>query len=317
MPPNPGLFLGDMPVRQVASIGSAGELPNHMHRDMMRNSMQKQTTPRPILQNVWFLITSCFCNKFQVPDFSLPFLPLPGSSSQQHCLLCPRLLLSASAQELPLEGRPSSGCRAQWFGLMNYLLHFGITIQKPSRSLFWVAVAIASANFGRLCHRRGECTPDPIGKRGVFPLSLHGDGVAVASARGKGVKTVDCLNWGSLLASGPTKLTSYLIWFCFNHTAKKSGFQATWPGFWTQLCWNLKALWQGKWPATTSSGDPHPLAGQPLAGGFFCSRLHQEGRLAMDFFTIRGCPQQLTEALCTLPMHKLWGWAGHHALDGL
>ena len=126
--------------------------------------------------------------------------------------------------------------------------------------------------------RRGMHTR-PHWRERCIPLSLHGDGVAVASARGKGVKTVECLNWGSLLASGPTRLTSYLIWFCFNHTAKKSGFQATWPGFWTQLCWSLKALWQGKWPATTLSGDPHPLAGQPLAGGFFAVIYIKKGDL--------------------------------------
>ena len=116
----------------------------------------------------------------------LPFLPLSGSSSQQHCLLCPRLLLSACAQELPLEGRPSSGCRAQWFGLMNYLLHLGITVQKPSRSLFWVAAAIASANFGRLCHPGGECTPDPIGERGVFLSASMGMVLLLQALEGRG-----------------------------------------------------------------------------------------------------------------------------------
>ena len=119
----------------------------------------------------------------------------------------------------------------------------------------------------------------PHWRERCIPLSLHGDGVAVASARGKGVKTVDCLNWGSLLASGPTRLTSYLIWFCFNHTAKKSGFAATWPGFWKQLCWSLTILWRGRWPSRTLSGDPHPLAGQPLAGGFFAVIYIKKGDL--------------------------------------
>ena len=112
-----------------------------------------------------------------------------------------------------------------------------------------------------------------------IPISLHGDGVAVANIRGKGSKVVDCLSWSSLLSTGPTRLTNFLVWFAFNHLAKKNGFAATWPTFWRQLCKSLRSLWEGTWPMTDQNGDPHPLAGQPLAGGYYCVVYTKKGDL--------------------------------------
>ena len=42
-----------------------------------------------------------------------------------------------------------------------------------------------------------------------LPLALHGDGVSVAN-----VKEQRPLTWSNLLGTGPTKVASYLIWFC-------------------------------------------------------------------------------------------------------
>ena len=119
----------------------------------------------------------------------------------------------------------------------------------------------------------------PAWRERCIPIALHGDGVAVASVRGKGVRTVDALSWSSLLGTGPTKVTTFLIWFAYNHLAKKQGMLATWPGFWKQLCKSLRALWEGKWPQTDENGNPHPRAGQFLAGGFFAVVYCKKGDL--------------------------------------
>ena len=59
----------------------------------------------------------------------------------------------------------------------------------------------------------------------VVPLALHGDGIAIANIRGKASKSVDCLSRSSLLSSGPTKFTSYLIWFCYSSYGEDIRYQ--------------------------------------------------------------------------------------------
>ena len=107
-------------------------------------------------------------------------------------------------------------------------------------------------------------------KRWCIPIAIHGDGVAVSNIRGKSSKQIDCISWSSILARGQTRFTTFLVWFCFSHLAKKQGFGATWPSFWKCLCQSLQALWAGVRPDKTMDGQlDHPLAGQPLAGGYF------------------------------------------------
>ena len=106
-------------------------------------------------------------------------------------------------------------------------------------------------------------------KQWCIPIAIHGDGVAVSNVRGKSSKQLDCLSWSSVLARGQTRFTTFLVYFCFSHLAKKKGFGSTWPSFWKQLCKSLQALWAGVWPDTTMDGQEHPWAGQPLAGGFY------------------------------------------------
>ena len=102
-----------------------------------------------------------------------------------------------------------------------------------------------------------------LNKKWCIPIAIHGDGVAVSNIRGKASKQVDCISWSSLLAKGQTRFTTFLVWFCFSHLVKKQGFGSTWTSFWKKLCLSLQALWHGVWPAD------HPLAGQPLAGGYY------------------------------------------------
>ena len=67
----------------------------------------------------------------------------------------------------------------------------------------------------------------PGWNRWCVPLGLHGDGVSVVNVRGSVSKTIDVLSWSSLLSSGPTSFTSYLVYFAFTHTVKKTGLATT------------------------------------------------------------------------------------------
>ena len=68
-------------------------------------------------------------------------------------------------------------------------------------------------------------------QRWCVPLGLHGDGVAISNTRGAGSKTIDTLSWTSLLSSAATRFSSYLIYFCFTHIAKRTGLASTWTAF--------------------------------------------------------------------------------------
>ena len=105
------------------------------------------------------------------------------------------------------------------------------------------------------------------------PLALHGDGISVSNIRGKASKGLDCLSWTSLLSTAATKLSVFLIWFCFIHLAKKEGFSQTWPGFWKKLARSFQALFAGTWPYEDMEGRPDPRGGQLLAGGY-CAILY-------------------------------------------
>ena len=45
----------------------------------------------------------------------------------------------------------------------------------------------------------------------------------------------------------------------------------TWKLFWRALCKSLWSLWTGLWPDEDMQGNPHPLAGTPLAGGYWAT----------------------------------------------
>ena len=119
----------------------------------------------------------------------------------------------------------------------------------------------------------------PGWNRWCVPLGLHGDGVAAANVRGSASKTIDVLSWSSLLSSGPTRFTTYLIYFAFTHTVKKTGLAMTWTAFWKKLTLSFRILWSGVWPATTMTGAPEPRAGTPLAGGFYGLLYNNKGDL--------------------------------------
>ena len=107
-------------------------------------------------------------------------------------------------------------------------------------------------------------------QRWCIPLGLHGDGVAISNIRGAGSKVAETLSWTSLLSTAPTRFSSYLIYFCFAHVAKKSGLATTWSSFWRKLAQSFRILFSGFWPESNLEGEPEPRAGTPLAGGYYC-----------------------------------------------
>ena len=138
-------------------------------------------------------------------------------------------------------------------------------------------------------------------KEKAIPIAIHGDEVAISNIRGKSSKQVDCLSWTSLLATGQTRMTQFLIWFAFVHLCKKTGFSSTWSAFWAKLTLSLQALWTGRWPEQTMDGEAHPKAGQLLAGGFFAFVYCNRGDL--DFmaahFNLSHASSRMPCSLCS------------------
>ena len=135
----------------------------------------------------------------------------------------------------------------------------------------------------------------------AIPIAIHGDGVAVTNIRGKSSKQVDCLSWTSLLATGQTRMTQFLIWFAFSHLCRKSGFGSTWPVFWAKLALSLQALFSGRWPEKTMEGSDEPKAGQLLADGFFCLVYCNRGDLdwMASHFQLRHASSRRPCSLCS------------------
>ena len=138
-----------------------------------------------------------------------------------------------------------------------------------------------------------------------IPLALHGDGVSVSNIRGKASKSVDAISWTSLLASGPSRLTVFLVWFCMAHLTKRTGFAQTWTGFWRRMCKSLRALWEGVWPTEDMQDQPDPRAGQPLAGGYCAIIYSNRGDLEWltKHFFLRSVSSTMPCSLCNCTNH--------------
>ena len=143
------------------------------------------------------------------------------------------------------------------------------TYHRAAFDKFILGGSNAVSDFWEDMPPRPQMLDRPDWKQHCIPLALHGDGVSVTNIRGKGAKSVEALTWSSLLSRASSKYSIFLIWFAFNHLTKKQGFCQTWNMFWKRLCHSLRALWAGVWPATDGNDQPHPLAGQPLAGGYW------------------------------------------------
>ena len=109
----------------------------------------------------------------------------------------------------------------------------------------------------------------------VVPLAVHGDGVAYMQAMKAGGKSMEVLSWSSLLAQGPTRVSTFLMFLVVKAVVKDSGMGQTWPRVWKILCWSLQALAAGVWPLQDwDQQDFAPdsvdfeKAGTPLANGY-------------------------------------------------
>ena len=108
------------------------------------------------------------------------------------------------------------------------------------------------------------------------PLSLHGDGVAIAGCGRPWSKSAEVLSWSSMLASGSTIMKNYMIVMIHKLLCCKSiGCHHTLNAVFDQLIWSFQILFDGKWPQADADGIAYQpgtpefaKAGTPLAGGY-------------------------------------------------
>ena len=112
--------------------------------------------------------------------------------------------------------------------------------------------------------------------RRCIPLGIHGDGVPVTGIGKSWGQSVDCYSWSSLLSSGSTMFTNWIVFCVYKSMAVNSLGRDTYGAFWRRLTWSLRALWAGTWPDRDDEGNMFPAgsidrlrAGQPLAGGYY------------------------------------------------
>ena len=78
----------------------------------------------------------------------------------------------------------------------------------------------------------------------VVPLGMHGDSVQYMQANRIAGKTLKVLSWASLLAKGPTKVSSFLMFCLAKSVVKDWGLSQTWPKVWHVLCWSLQVVFR-------------------------------------------------------------------------
>ena len=123
----------------------------------------------------------------------------------------------------------------------------------------------------------------PVTERADFqnlcvPLSFHGDGVPISGIGKAWGHSVDVFSWRSMLSSGSTLMTNYIIFLIFKFLKVTSAGRDTYQKFWIVLSWSLRCLWEGRWPTADASGVMYPAgstdairAGSLLAGGYFAT----------------------------------------------
>ena len=140
-------------------------------------------------------------------------------------------------------------------------------------------------------------------KTRYIPIFLHGDGTPITGIGKSWAKSSQIWNWGSLLARGPTREIVFWIWSVFKESMTRSTTRSR---FWKILCWSLRSLQAGLWPATNWNGLPWepgsidamragtPLVGDDLSTRFACQIWRAKGDLE-DFHEDR--------SWCTMPAH--------------
>ena len=108
----------------------------------------------------------------------------------------------------------------------------------------------------------------------AVPIALHGDAVPCIAVGKPGTKSMDCISWQSLMASGATIDLKRLAFCIFEHSKSRDG--TTMRQAWRILLWSFEALFAGVWPTRNWDDAAWPqnsaeaaLAGLPPAGGMF------------------------------------------------
>ena len=111
-----------------------------------------------------------------------------------------------------------------------------------------------------------------------IPLSLHGDGVTVIAISKSWSKSVDALSWSSILSTGSTLTSCFLIYIMYWKLVLQAPGQNMWQGFSKKLAWSFYWLFIGKWPHRDHNNVPYPpdsvegrraAKNEDLAGGFY------------------------------------------------
>ena len=127
----------------------------------------------------------------------------------------------------------------------------------------------------------------------AIPIALHGGGVATTAVGKSYSKSVEGYSWQSCLVmgcTGPT-LTIFLICIIFKTVLDAGpGAQAE---IWLWMTWSLFWLYEGVHPTHAPNGSPYTtgieaeLAGEPLAGGFYCVLWQIRGDLEYMLLTLK------------------------------
>lgn len=235
--------LAQHQIVRLSSIGTSGVHPNRCHHDLSALLGDEH-----ISNALWRLNVA-----YKVPGFFGRILNL------DHHVLLPHQVFAEIHNNFP-----SSFC--------NHIL--GGTTANIEK--FWSDVAGHPGLAGHPIHTLRD-------KSKVVPIALHGDGLAVSGCGRSWAKSVDVYSWSSMLASGETAATNYMIYLMYPNLITNESLAA----FWKVLCWSLYWLFVGKWPTRDPDGHAWPAgsdnarkAGQPLAGGYratlFCLRADLE-----------------------------------------
>lgn len=252
-------------LRDLASIGSEGRFPGNCHADLLRK------VPPTYVHRA-------------LTKFRVWLSPRPGRILvADHLLLLPHELFHIiythhrEQFNLRLLGGSESNLRGFWTEMRDH----------PAYATHPVSAR-----------------PDHLEK--AIPIALHGDGVAISGVGKSWQKSVDAYSWTSLMSKGPTADVVFLIYIMNPKLAVKIPGRSFVTEFFQKLVWSLYWLFLGVWPARDSKGAPFPAgtadaerAGQPLAGGFFCTLWCLRGDLD-HMSKVYGFPYWNQEEPCSL-----------------
>ena len=223
-------------VVKLSKIGSSGKYPGNMQRDLAL--LTKGYTDLAEAESVFPIMLKNLKTKLSA-DVQLKFL-LPHK-----LFACLYHHMPSAFQASVLGGDPANVAK------------------------FWVAMK-DNPIFTSRPELRGR---EDLAK--LIPIGVHGDGVNYSQVRRAGGKSLDVLSWMSLLARGPTKLTSFLMFMVVKNLIKDHGVGQTWTKVWRILAWSFEALAKGTWPSKNYDNSDfeegsldQDKMGTPLAGGY-------------------------------------------------